>query len=50
MWWKKAKDKTGKLDPNVIIMQAAEICIYSKISREDGEVVKGLVQRSLMKK
>lgn len=47
---KKAKDKTGKLDPNVIIMQAAEICIYSKISREDGEVVKGMVQRVLMKK
>jgi hypothetical protein len=47
---KKNKDKDGKLDPNAIIMQSAEVCIYSKISREDGEVVKGMVQRNLMKK
>lgn len=44
---KKRNDKTGKLDPNTIIMQAAETSIYSKVSREDGEVIKALVQRVL---
>lgn len=47
---KKEKDESGKLNPNTIIMQSAEVCIYSKISREDGDVVKGMVQRNLMKK
>lgn len=47
---KREKDKTGTKDPNQIIMEAAEICIYSKVSREDGEVIKGMVQRVLCKK
>jgi cobaltochelatase CobS len=47
---KKEKDKTGKKDPNVIIMESAEVVIYSKISKEDADVVRGMVQRVLMKK
>jgi cobaltochelatase CobS len=46
---KKEKDTAGKLQPNDIIMQSAKT-IYSKVSKEDGEFIKGMIQRSLMKK
>ncbi len=47
---KRDKYKGGGKAPNEMIMESAEICIYSKVSREDGEVIKAMVTKTLLKK
>lgn len=41
---KKATSKTG--EGAKVIMESAESCIFSKISKEDGVVIRGMIQRT----
>lgn len=41
----RKREKNESMAPEEVIMEAAKVVIYSKVSREDGEVIKGMISR-----
>jgi cobaltochelatase CobS len=46
----RKREKNQTMPPEEVIMEAAKVVIYSKVSREDGEVIKGMISRLATRK